>query len=116
MKTFTEQISQLLGTYGFTETDNVFTLTKEVAQPGQTMIINGQRFEQPGKTIEVINRVYMLGDGWVSNLDDTNKQDMLWIKFEALIENESQGDITHAFYANDYDQFNNMLCKIFKLC
>lgn len=115
MQTFIENIKHRLVTIGFNEEDNTFIKTNKVTQPGQAMIINGQRFEQPGIDIDLIYKVYMLGDGWISNKDDTNKKDLQWIKFEVYVGDEQQAELTEAFYENDLNRFNELTSKLFKV-
>lgn len=99
---------------GFEESDDGFICTKRVRQPGQTISINGRVMQQPGEEIEIKNIVCFIGDGWVANMDDTNKKDFSQVIFKTYQNNALVFQYEDMFYWDDLDCFYNILNKVFK--
>lgn len=70
---FLEKISRELEYYGFRRSADEFTVDQNIRTGGQTMIINGQRYEDPGQIIPIKMIVRALGTGEV--WDDATPKD-----------------------------------------
>jgi hypothetical protein len=109
-----ESIKSYMTSKGFEESDDGFICTKLVRQPGQTISINGRVMQQPGEEIEIKNIVCFIGDGWVANMDDTNKKDFSQVIFKTYQNNALVFQYEDMFYWDDLDCFYNILNKVFK--
>lgn len=70
--------------------------------------------QQPGEEIEIKNIVCFIGDGWVANMDDTNKKDFSQVIFKTYQNNSLVFQYEDMFYWDDLDCFYNILNKVFK--
>ena len=109
-----DSIKSYMTSKGFEESDDGFICTKLVRQPGQTISINGRVMQQPGEEIEIKNIVCFIGDGWVANMDDTNKKDFSQVIFKTYQNNALVFQYEDMFYWDDLDCFYNILNKVFK--
>lgn len=109
---FINKIKELLFAKGFREIDNKFVRTVNIRQPGQVMIINGQRMEQPGQESEIKYVVTYAGDGYISNMDDSNKVDVSSVMFEVYVDGEQQGGYMEAYRWDDIEGFTQVLTNI----
>lgn len=92
----------------------VYERVKHARLPGQIISINGQTMEQPGQIVEVKTVVYILGDGWIADMDESNKRNFTQIRLYTM-----QGDVTvmdyeGCFYWDDID-FLKELVKNFDI-
>lgn len=98
---------------GFKSTDCGYERIQYARQPGQTISINGRVMQQPGKEIEIKQSIYIIGDGWVSNLDDSNKVDFTQIRFEAYQDNNLVMEYDDMIYWTEPNYFIEIFNKIF---
>lgn len=108
-----ESIKSHIVNYGFQEVDNGFECIKLTRQPGQTISINGRVMQQPGKEIEIKHNIYFIGDGWVANMDDTNKVEFTQVVFESYQNGELSLKHEEMFYWDEPKSFINMFHRIF---
>lgn len=97
----------------FQETDWGYERTTITREPGQTISINGRVMQQPGKEIEIKEIVSFQGDGWVANMDDTNKVDFTQIKFETYQGENLVMQHEEAFYWDDLQYFIKLFNHVF---
>ena len=97
----------------FKETDYGYERTIITREPGQTISINGRVMQQPGKEIEIKEIVSFQGDGWVANVDDTNKVDFTQIKFETYQGENLVMQHEEAFYWDDLQYFIKLFNHVF---
>ena len=97
----------------FQETDWGYERTTITREPGQTISINGRVMQQPGKEIEIKEVVSFQGDGWVANVDDTNKVDFTQIKFETYQGENLVMQHEEAFYWDDLQYFIKLFNHVF---
>jgi hypothetical protein len=106
---FMDNIHNLLTSIGFTNTNGVYEWDRQVQQRGQTIVINGQRMDQPGQTIIIPYRIEIIGDGCVMAEDDNIEQEFTQIRFEV------NGDIhEECFKWDDFAHFENILKQIIR--
>lgn len=107
-------IKSHMSIHDFQETDFGYERIRIVREPGQTISINGRVMQQPGKEIKIRQIVYFQGDGWVANLDDTNKVEFTQIKFETYQGDDLVMQYEEAFYWDDSEYFINLFNQAFK--
>jgi hypothetical protein len=106
---FMDSVHNLLTSIGFTNTNEVYEWNRQIQQRGQTIIINGQRMDQPGQTITILYRIEILGDGCVMDESDNIEQEFTHIRFEF------NGDIhEECFYWDDFTHFENIIKQIIR--
>lgn len=86
---------------------------KLVRQPGQTVIINGRQMQQPGKEIEIRQYIYLDGDGWVADMDESNKVEFTQVRFEAYQGDKLSMQHEEVFYWDNPTYFINFFNQIF---
>lgn len=86
---------------------------KLVRQPGQTVIINGRQMQQPGKEIEIRQYIYLDGDGWVADMDESNKVEFTQVRFEAYQGDKLSMQYEEIFYWDNPTYFINFFNQIF---
>lgn len=106
-------IKSHIKSYDFQETDWGYERVRVVREPGQTISINGRIMQQPGKEIKIKQIVYFQGDGWVSNLDDTNKVEFTQIKFETYQGENLVMEYEEAFYWDESQNFIKIFNHVF---
>jgi hypothetical protein len=84
-----------------------------VRQPGQTVIINGRQMQQPGKEIEIRQYIYLDGDGWVADMDESNKVEFTQVRFEAYQGDNLTSQYEEAFYWDNPEYFINFFNQVF---
>lgn len=109
-----ETIKERLLYQGFQEVENGFELIRVVRQPGQTISINGRVMQQPGKEIEIKHSISLVGDGWIANEDESNKEDFTQVVFETYQDGELMVEYEEAFYWTEPYRLIEVLYQIFK--
>ena len=110
-----ENIQEHILSYGFQETDDGrYEIVSVVQQPGQTISINGRVMQQEGKKIEIKHLVTLMGDGWISNEGDSDKEDFTQIKFESYQDDKLVLEYEEAIYWDDINYFKNIFNRIFE--
>ena len=98
---------------GFEEKLGGYERIKFARQPGQTVIINGRQMQQPGKEIEIRQYIYFDGDGWVANMDESNKMEFTQVRFEAYQGDKLSMQYEEVFYWDNPTYFINFFNQIF---
>lgn len=98
---------------GFEEILGGYERIKLARQPGQTVIINGRQMQQPGKEIEIRQYIYLDGDGWVANMDESNKMEFTQVRFEAYQGDKLSMQHEEVFYWDDPTYFIKFFNQIF---
>lgn len=98
---------------GFEEILGGYERIKLARQPGQTVIINGRQMQQPGKEIEIRQYIYLDGDGWVANMDESNKMEFTQVRFEVYQGDKLSMQYEEVFYWDNPTYFINFFNQIF---
>lgn len=112
---FINDVKNILIGYGFNESNNQYIRLQTFIQPGQQLIINGKQINKPNQEIEVKHIVTELGDGYCSNVDDSNKQEFTQFHFQVYVKNDLSGELTTVYYWDDTESFKNDLINILKV-
>ena len=109
------EVESTIYKYSFTKMDDN-TYSKETIgyTGGQTIIVNGQRMEQPGQQIKITYSIKFNGDGWVSNMDDSGRRDFTQIIF-SVGSGEHEDTYEECIYWDDTDRVKQIINQIFKL-
>ena len=99
--------------YGFQKTDYGYERIRTIRQQGQTVSINGRIMQQPGKEIKIKQCIYLIGDGWVADVDESNKVEFSQIKFETYQGDDLTLQYEEAFYWDDSNWFIEIFDKAF---
>lgn len=106
-------VTELVVSKGFTEADNGFERVRVIRQPGQTISINGQVMQQPGKDIEIKQVIDFQSDGWVENSDGTRKMEFTQVSFEIYQGGELASQYEDMFYWDEKDYFKDVVNHVF---
>lgn len=99
---------------GFEETEYGYARINIVRQPGQTIYINGRQMQQQGKEIEIRQNIYFDGDGWVADMDETNKVEFTQVRFEMYQDDNLTMQYDENFYWDNPTYFINFFNQVFK--
>lgn len=115
-----KEVQTILYQYAFTKVDdNTYEneLVKNVS--GRTVVVNGQRIEQPGQQIVIKNIIRFNGDGWVAGVDDagelTNERRFTQVILETFIKDNPQFYLEDCVYFDEPHLIGNYIKQIFKL-
>lgn len=105
---FLIKVDEVLAAHQFQKDGDVWVCTQYNEQPGATININGQVIQQPGQTL--VNKFVItdLGEGWISNPDDTNKIPWEQFRFEIFQNENPMMIIEECFYFNEADEIMNI--------
>ncbi len=106
-------VENYIAPLGFEETVYGYARVRTVRQPGQTIIINGQTMQQQGKEIEIRQDIYLDGDGWVANMDESNKVEFTLVRFEAYQGDDLTTQYEESFYWDNPEYFINFFNQVF---
>lgn len=81
---------------------------------GQTIIVNGQRMEQPGQQVRITQSIKFNGDGWISNMDDSCRRNFTQIIF-SIDTGEYADTYEECIYWDDINRVKQIINQIFKL-
>lgn len=112
---FINEVKNILASFGFTESNGQYIKVQTFIQPGQQIIINGKQINQPNQEIEVKHIVTEIGDGYCSNIDDSNKQEFTEFHFQVFVKNDLSGELMSIYYWNDIELFKTDLTHILKV-
>ena len=98
---------------GFEKTDDGYARVRIVRQPGQTIYINGRQMQQGGKEIEVRQNIFFDGDGWVADMDESNKMEFTQIRFEIYQGDNLTNKYEEMFYWDNPTYYINFFNQIF---
>lgn len=115
---FYNHVFETLANNGFNKiSDLIWERTVTHQQPGQLMVINGQRFQQPGETLNYIFRVLVGEESTISNADDSHQDSFTIIDFSSFTKgNEINANGAGiSFYYNELQEFDNILANWFRI-
>ena len=107
------KVETILNGYSFNKNEDG-NYNKETIQysGGQTIVINGQRMEQPGQQIRISNEIRFIGDGWIADEDESNKQNFTQVVFE--VKSDVQEIIyEECIYWGDAQRVRELINQIF---
>lgn len=99
---------------GFQDAEFGFEYVQIGRLPGQTISINGRVMQKPGKEIKIKYIIEFVGDGWVANVDETNKEEFTQVKFESYQDNELISEYEEAFFWHNPNYFIESFNRIFR--
>lgn len=102
---FIQSVNEFLISMGYTKTDNIYEKSAQVNTPGRIMIINGNQMQEPGQIINIKYTIEDLGDGYVSNADDTNKSELEFFEFQIYTNDNVVSQFTKSYYVSDIEEF-----------
>lgn len=80
-----EEIKGVLEASEFVKkTENIWERETQIKQQGHTMIINGQRIQQPDQIIDLKYKVELCGSGSLENEDGSNHQDFEMVCIQVI--------------------------------
>ena len=94
--------------------DNTYSKETIGYTGGQTIIVNGQRMEQPGQQIKITQSIKLNGDGCISNMDDSCRRDFTQIIF-SIGSGEHEDTYEECIYWDDANRVKQIIDQIFKL-
>jgi len=115
---FITWINTRLSELGFVrETENeLWKITRDVKSPGRTIIINGQRQDEPEQTTHIEYCVNVFGDGGVADENGENLKPFVEIEFYIINDEQKHMDWpVFCMYFDDQYLFNSLLNKIFRI-
>lgn len=98
----------------FQEAEFGFEFVQIGILPGQTISINGRVMQQPGKEIKIKHIIEFVGDGWVSDVDETNKEEFTQVKFKSYKDNELISEYEESFFWDNHNYFIETFNQIFR--
>ena len=96
-----------LKSLGFEQDGDVFTKQIIAHESGSVMIINGRKYEQPGRQYAVTFKFELVCQGWI----ETPREDIEWVSIEMSTPSQEPGLVTilgeamEGFYSNDHQLF-----------
>lgn len=112
-KEWWELVKPHITSQGFQEVAWGYERIRIVQQPGQTISINGQVMQQPGREIQIKHSISFPGDGWIANVDESNKQDFTQVRFETYQGDDLVMQFEEAFYWDNPDYFIAFFNQVF---
>ena len=111
MNSLTKQISKYLKSLGFKEENLVWTFSREIESPGATLIINGQRMQQPGQKMQVEVVVEAIEGGSIKTVDKEDLEELTQVVFRVK-HGESHGEFEECLYNDDFIRFKQIMQEI----
>lgn len=111
---FMDSIQTHLKQLGFVEVAWGYERNMQQHTSGRTISINGRVMEQPGQLVTIKQSVYIQGDGWVANADETDKHEFTQIKIELMQDKDVIGSIEECYYWDEAERFINILNQIIR--
>lgn len=102
----------LINDYQFEKQNETYIGIQQYVQPGATININGQVIQQPSQVI--INKfvITCLGEGYVSNMDDTDKREFEQVRYQIFQNDYEVYCMEECIYFDEFDCImNNFLSK-----
>ena len=99
---------------GFQEAEFGFEYVQIARQPGQTISINRRVMQQPGKEINIKYIIEFVDDGWVADVDETNKEEFTQVKFKSYQDNELISEYEEVFFWDNPNYFIESFNQIFR--
>lgn len=98
-----EEIIEVLKEIGFESVDDTWEKESVIQQPGQVIIINGQRIQQPGTEIRIKHKIELMGEGSVENIDGTEQSSFELINIRVFQNDSLAEEVCCSVY--DIDEF-----------
>lgn len=112
-KDWTDNIISHIVSNGFNAAPDGYIRLSVQQLPGQTISINGQVMHQQGGTIEIKQCIYFMGEGWIANEDESNKQDFTQVRFETYQGDDLVMQFEEAFYWDNPNYFIEFFNQVF---
>lgn len=112
-KDWTDTIISHIVSNGFNAAPDGYIRLSVQQLPGQTISINGQVMQQPGREIQIKHSISFPGDGWIANVDESNKQDFTQVRFETYQGDDLVMQFEEAFYWDNPDYFVAFFNQVF---
>lgn len=90
----------------------IYTMQYTGTVRGSTMIINGQRIDQPGTQVVVKNTIKIGADGFISdnNDEETNKEEFTEVIFDSTVNNNERKHLEEfILWSEDLDSFKGFV-------
>lgn len=109
-------IKNTLVNKGFSCEENIWKIEKDINDPGQTIIINGRRVDQPGKSRHVVYEVEIFGEGDISDIDTKKIENFVEINLNITTDTRREEiGPTFCIFAEDEELFNEIINKVFDI-
>lgn len=108
---FFAQLDVILTEIGFVKNEDLYIRELKSQSPGQSMIINGQRFDKPGAIINVKQTVKFEGEGSVYNSEE-DVVNFEMIKVSVYNNDELVMCSNNGFYYDESDKFKNYISQL----
>ena len=112
-KNWTDNIISHIVSNGFNKPPDGYIRLRVQQLPGQTISINGQVMHQPGGTIEIKQCIYFMGEGWIADEDESNKQNFTQVRFEIYQGDDLTMEFEEAFYWDNPNYFIEFFNQVF---
>lgn len=103
-----EYITNKLQEKGFTLENDIFTKEATQQAPGRQMVINGQRFDEPGQEQKFKYKVELLGTGYI----EEPHEDIEWISWEIYREDVLIQGYAEGLYEDDKNKFDEICSEL----
>lgn len=113
MSLLTDTAYNRLESFGFNPSEDKTSWEKTIntRTQGQTVIINGQRHDQPGKEITLKCSIVFKEGAWVENIDGSKHEDLTQVHFRITHDENILKDYEEIFYNDDSEIFEKILIK-----
>lgn len=101
---FFKEIEKIMYSHQFEKTDAGYICVQKQQQPGTTININGQVMQQPPTLLENKFIITLLGEGWIGDADEENKQYFEQVRYEVFQNNNRVSIIEECFYYDEFDK------------
>ena len=112
---FIQAVESFLNDYGFTKQESKFLREVMHQEPGQTIIINGQRIHRPGLQRMITFECELFGSGHINHMDERGNEPFELIGFAVIVEGQPIGHHCEGFYYDDVERFKMIAKQIFNL-
>ena len=101
---FFNEIDRILIEHQFEKTDTGYICVQQQQQQGATININGQIIQQQPSMVTNEFIITFLGEGWISKIDNSNKEYFEQLKFEITQNHNQVFCIEECYYYDDYNE------------
>ena len=101
---FLTEIERIFKEHQFEKVDNSFVCIQQHEQPGATININGQVIQQQPTYITNIFVATLLGEGYVSDVDEENKQYFEQVRYEIFQNDVKLSVVEECIYYDEFDK------------
>ena len=113
MSLLTDTAYNRLESFGFNHSEDKTSWEKTIntRTQGQTVIINGQRHDQPGKEIILKCSIVFKEGAWVENIDGSKHEDLTQVHFRITQDENIIKDYEEILYNDDSEIFEKVLIR-----